>query len=58
MDMTKLTEENLEVVLQRAGEEDEGKSIPLSKLKAVLDVLTWARSFLYVCRHHGGCSLV
>ena len=45
VDMAELTEENLELELRRASEGDEGKPVPLHKLKPVPDVLTWARSF-------------
>ena len=46
VDMAELTEENLELELWRAADGDEAKSaVPLSRLKAVPDVLTWARSF-------------
>ena len=46
VDMAELTEENLELELRRAADGDEAKSaVPLSRLKAVPDVLTWARSF-------------
>ena len=49
MDMTELTEENLELELRFSKDGNKGKSIPLSKLKPVSDALTWARSFcLYV----------
>ena len=49
MDMTELTEENLELELRFSKDGNEGKSVPLSKLKPVSDALTWARSFcLYV----------
>ena len=46
VDMAELTEENLELELWRAADGDEAKSaVPLSRLKVVPDVLTWARSF-------------
>ena len=45
VDMAELMEENLELELRRASESDEGKPVPLHKLKPVPDVLTWARSF-------------
>ena len=46
VDMAELTEENPELELRRAADGDEAKSaVPLSRLKAVPDVLTWARSF-------------
>ena len=45
VDMADVTEENLELELRRAADGDEAKSVPLSRLKAVPDVLTWVRSF-------------
>jgi len=47
--MAELTEDNLELELRRSTDEDEGKSVPLSKLKPMFYALTWGRLFcLYV----------
>ena len=45
LDMAELTEDNLELELHRGSEVDEGKPVPLHKLKLVPDIVAWARSF-------------
>ena len=45
VDMAELTEDNLELELRRGSEADEGKPVPLHKLKSVPDIVAWARSF-------------
>ncbi len=45
VDMAELTEDSLELELRRSTEGEKGKPTPLSKLKPVVDPLTWARSF-------------
>ena len=45
VDMAELTKDNLELELCRFTDGEDGKSIPLSRLKPVPDALTLARSF-------------
>ena len=45
VDMAELTEDNLELELRRGSEADEGKPVPLHKLKPVPDIVAWAHSF-------------
>ena len=44
IDMAELMEDNLELEL-RVGDKDDLKPVPPSKLKAIPDILTWARAF-------------